>query len=78
MERKAIFRGNLHLFNNFKIMCCAICHYKINLSNNIFRTVFIVCSIRQDIQCGLHKLCKGTSRFCFRLLQRLEEFLNFH
>ena len=34
MERKAIFVGNLfHIFNNFiKIMCYAICRYKINLS----------------------------------------------
>ena len=44
MERKVIFIGNLFLlFNNFiKIMCCAICRYKINLSNNIFLTSLIV------------------------------------
>ena len=41
IKRKAIFIGNLfYLFNNFiKIMCYAICHYKMNLSNDIFRTI---------------------------------------
>ena len=41
IERKAIFIGNLfYLFNNFiKIMYYAICHYKMNLSNDIFRTI---------------------------------------
>ena len=38
MERKAIFIGNFfYLFNNFiKIMCCAIYHYKMNLSNYLW------------------------------------------
>ena len=41
MERKVIFIGNLfHLFNNF-IVSCAICYYKINLSNNIFQIILI-------------------------------------
>ena len=68
MERKAIFIGNFfYLFNNFiKIMCCAIYHYKMNLSNYLWNYTYSPKQLmKQDIQCGLRKFCESTSGFCY-------------
>lgn len=65
-----------YLFNNFKNMCCGIYHNKINLFNTIFGTILIAWSSIKYIQCGLHKLCEGTSGFYYYSKGRKSSYLS--